>query len=76
MAKTRDELSQVAIAVLKSLDALKTQFEFSHDEMIHAVATALASLPEEDRKRFRWAFVQIEEEMHADSAKGSRDRLT
>ena len=60
MAKTRDEISQIAMAILAGLDELKTQVGFSHEDMIHAVAAALAQMPEEDRTRFR-------EEMHGDN---------
>jgi hypothetical protein len=44
--------------------------------MIDAIAAAMAQMPDEDRERFRAAFDQIEEELHGDSPKGSRDRLS
>ena len=60
MAKTRDELSEIAMAILAGLDELKSEVSFSHEGMIDAIAAAMAQMPEGDRERFRAAFDQID----------------
>jgi hypothetical protein len=72
----RDELSEVAVAVLKFLDALRSQFGFSYEDMIYAVAASVASLPQEYRERFREAFDQIDKEMNGPKSSDAADRLS
>jgi hypothetical protein len=71
MTKTRDELSEVAASLLRAFDQFKEYYRCSHEDMLHAIAAAMAQMPDEDRERFRAAFDQIEEEMHGDSPNGS-----